>query len=435
MTLRPVIYDIARLATRFSRPAPNGIDRVDIGYAKHFLSAERGAQGVVLGPFGPRAIEHGRAARISSAVEAHWGEHDKPDNDAVYRQVTAFLQGRLAPQASDAFLPKASPQKGRTLRGWARVAATAADAFLSSRAMVNAVPENAVYLNVSQFPLWIDGYFRWLDQRPDVKPVFFLHDLLPIQLPEFFPPAEAGRHADRLEVLARRAAGVIVAGPETRDALFAHLRALGRVPPPLLVSPLPVSEEFRRPINQTVRAAGSPAYFVSVGTFEPRKNQILLLQVWRELAEELGRETPKLVLIGAPGWGNDNVLDLIQRCERLRPFVAAVSGLTTPAMVEIIRGAAAVLMPSFAEGFGLPVAEALATGTPVIASDIPPFRLWQTESVVLIDPTDGPAWRRAVLAKSELKMPIHQAVDAGFDSSSTSWLLHVRNVESFIANL
>lgn len=62
-------------------------------------------------------------------------------------------------------------------------------------------------------------------------------------------------------------------------------------------------------------------YFVVLGTIEPRKNHLLLLQVWRQLIEELGLAAPRLVIIGQRGWECEQVVDLLDRCEVLRGVV------------------------------------------------------------------------------------------------------------------
>jgi glycosyltransferase involved in cell wall biosynthesis len=108
------------------------------------------------------------------------------------------------------------------------------------------------------------------------------------------------------------------------------------------------------------------------GTLEPRKNHLTILNVWRELLARLGQAAPRLILVGERGWENENILDLLERCRPLRGHVLEVAGLTTPAFKRLLKGARALLMPSFAEGYGLPVAEALAVGTPVLASDMLP---------------------------------------------------------------
>jgi len=99
-----------------------------------------------------------------------------------------------------------------------------------------------------------------------------------------------------------------------------------------------------------------------------------LLNVWRRLAERPGPATPKLVVVGKRGWLNENVTDLMSRSPALRASVIEASGLSTPALRRLLAGARALLMPSFAEGFGLPVAEALAAKVPVIASNLEVFQ-------------------------------------------------------------
>ena len=111
-----------------------------------------------------------------------------------------------------------------------------------------------------------------------------------------------------------------------------------------------------------------------------------------------GAEAPKLVLIGARGWENENVVDLLERCRTISDHVMQVSGLSTPGLKALLDGACALLMPSFAEGYGLPVIEALAAGTPVIASAIPAFRESAGEHIVSISPIDGEKWLETVQA-------------------------------------
>ncbi|MCW2607275.1 MAG: glycosyl transferase group 1 [Frankiales bacterium] len=105
---------------------------------------------------------------------------------------------------------------------------------------------------------------------------------------------------------------------------------------------------------------GLPAeYVLFVGTLEPRKDLRTLLA-----AHRLVPGAPPLVLVGPPGWGEQ----------------VDVSGCTTPGFLadaelrSVVAGARALVLPSRDEGFGLPVLEALAAGTPVLASDLPVLR-------------------------------------------------------------
>jgi glycosyltransferase involved in cell wall biosynthesis len=114
---------------------------------------------------------------------------------------------------------------------------------------------------------------------------------------------------------------------------------------------------------------------------------------------------PKLVLVGKRGWHNQNVLRMLERCAALRPHVVEASGLSTPAMRRLLAGARAALAPSFAEGFGLPIAEAAACGAPIIASDIEIFREIADDTLDYIDPLDGLGWRDAILDYSAPDSP------------------------------
>jgi glycosyltransferase involved in cell wall biosynthesis len=136
-------------------------------------------------------------------------------------------------------------------------------------------------------------------------------------------------------------------------------------------------------------------YFLCLGTIEPRKNHLLLLHVWRSLAGDA--DAPRLILVGRRGWENENVVDMLERSDAIRGLVVEAGRVGDARLAGLVAGARAVLMPSFAEGFGLPVAEALAAGTPVIASDLPALRETGGGVPDYLDPLDGPGWRAALL--------------------------------------
>jgi glycosyltransferase involved in cell wall biosynthesis len=100
-------------------------------------------------------------------------------------------------------------------------------------------------------------------------------------------------------------------------------------------------------------------YLVFVGSREPRKNLPVLLDALRLLPD-----APPLVLVGPRGWGAD--VDPSR--------VTALGYLDGPRLARVVAGASAFVFPSRYEGFGLPPLEALAAGTPVVASDLPVLR-------------------------------------------------------------
>ncbi len=399
-----VAYDITRLATRVLNRTPNGIDRIDSAFARHFLSETKGDHAPILMTLqGPRVIAAAAAADIVDGVSVHWGEDEAPDSDESYRRILAWLAGQ--PSALGAAQRLARGRTGQTsgVIAWIR-----RHGFPVGRAPAASLPQGARYLNVSQFPLWIPGYFRWLKARPDVKAVFFIHDLLPVEHPEYFRKSEYQRHLQRLANLAEFAAAAIVTTEVVKEALLDHLAPLGRKDLPILVAPIPAAPVFaKRGAPQS-----GPPYFVACGTIEPRKNHLLLLHVWRELVRREGAGAPKLVLVGARGWENENVVDLLERCRAIGNHVIEASGLSTPALKALLDGARALLMPSFAEGYGLPVVEALTAGTPVIASDIAVFRENGTGRITAISPIDGEKWLSTIRAFAASDSPEYRAAKA-----------------------
>ncbi len=127
-------------------------------------------------------------------------------------------------------------------------------------------------------------------------------------------------------------------------------------------------------------------YILSVATLEPRKNMERLLEAYEALPEHLAREYP-LVLIGAAGWKNSS---LRQRIARIKPprQVITTGYLDRTPMQHLLSGAGVFAYLSFYEGFGLPVAEAMASGTPVLTANTGALREVAGDGAHLVDPHD-----------------------------------------------
>jgi glycosyltransferase involved in cell wall biosynthesis len=288
--------------------------------------------------------------------------------------------------------------------------------------------QGARYMCVSQYPLSENKAFDWLRQRPDVKAVFFLHDMLPLEFPEYFRPSERARHVRRMQNVAQHAAGLLVSTQNVKSQVLTYMKELGRGEIPIHIAPVPLAPAFLK--HDELSAKTKRPYFISCGTIEPRKNHLLLLNIWREIAQQLGPDTPKLILVGTRGWENENVIDMLERSPAITDHVIELNSLSTPALVHLMRGARAVLMPTFGEGFGLPVAEALSLGLRVVASDIPVFREVTQGHAKLISPLDGMGW------KKEIMNMMYDQPDAKL--SRTRWQapeLDFQSLDAFLASL
>ena len=225
-------------------------------------------------------------------------------------------------------------------------------------------------------------------ERQKVKPLFFVHDLIPINYPEYARPGERDRHIKRMDNALDAAVGVIANSQTTLDELTDYAKTMGKRMPPAVAAWLAPGVILTSPGPRPIR----PPYFVLLGTIEPRKNHWLMLQLWRRLILRHGENAPRLVIIGQRGWECENVVDLLERCETLRGFVIECARCSDVELVNYLHHAQALLFPSFAEGYGMPMVESLALGVPVIASDLPAFQEIAGDIPEYIDPLDGKRW-------------------------------------------
>jgi glycosyltransferase involved in cell wall biosynthesis len=185
------------------------------------------------------------------------------------------------------------------------------------------------------------------------------------------------------ERLRRRAAGVIAISEHTRaDAI-----RLLRFPPDRITSIYPGVEDrfFDVPAAHIERARSalglSRPYVLFVSTIEPRKNIGTLLDAWRALPVSL-REEFELVLAGPPGWDHSMVARLRTSAEPVRYLGYVLEDL----LPGLTAGATVFVYPSFYEGFGFPVAQAMAAGTPVVTSDTSSLPEIAGDAALLVDP-------------------------------------------------
>lgn len=258
--------------------------------------------------------------------------------------------------------------------------------------------------NVGHSGLDRRGYAEWLT-RNRVKPIFMVHDLIPISHPEYCRSGESQRHTTRMRTVLRTAAAIITNSRSTLDALVSFANSSGLVMPPAAAAPI-AGEIIPR---KTFAISFPEPYFVMLGTIEPRKNHWMMLQVWRRLAEHLGKAAPKILIIGQQGWDCENVLNTLERCTLLDDIVIKLSDCSDAELAGYLRNATALIFPSFVEGFGLPLIEALSSGVPVIASNLPVFREIAGEIPDYLDPLDGTGWLACIMDYSRPDSPRRKA--------------------------
>ena len=148
----------------------------------------------------------------------------------------------------------------------------------------------------------------------------------------------------------------------------------------------------------------------------------------------IAAEVPQLVVLGRRGWECEQVVDMLERCESIHPHVLEVNNANDEQVISLLKGARALLMPSFAEGFGMPVQEALAAGTPVISSPLPAIKEFAGDIPDYAEPHDGARWLELIedYARTDSKLRAAQAQRLG-SFKDTSWPEHFALVEEFLA--
>ena len=217
--------------------------------------------------------------------------------------------------------------------------------------------------------------------------IYTVHDVIPLQHPGLSPVSPA-RLRRLLRGVGRAAAHVVTVSEASRTAILA---ATGWPADRVTCTLQSVSVLDAAPNRDALAAHALDVqpggYFLCCGAIEPRKNIARLIEAHRAS----GVATP-LVLAGPDGW---------RAVEELRgagPLVRRVPWLPRPALVALMAGAKAVLMPSLAEGFGLPVAEAMALGVPALASRGGALEEVAGDAALLADPLDVRALAGAIAA-------------------------------------
>lgn len=215
-----------------------------------------------------------------------------------------------------------------------------------------------------------------------------IHDVSFEDIPGLFSRATTMRLKLSVRLSARRSAAVVTLSEFTRDRLLHHYHL---DPERVVVAPGGVSDRWHRldPVDVAIRLEGRalPARFVlAVGNLHPRKNIPRLIRSI-DRVRRAGLDDVGLVVAGQPGWHADEVHRTIAEV-RGADWVTLAGYVPDPVLEALYNRAEVVAYPSIYEGFGLPVAEALAVGAIVVASDSTSIPEVAGDAAILIDPLD-----------------------------------------------
>ncbi len=229
--------------------------------------------------------------------------------------------------------------------------------------------------------------------------VMTVHDLCHVVYPETQPNARIRYMQKVFPKALARCVRIITDTESVRQEILTHFDI---APESIRTVPLGVSPRFHA---RTIAKSRLPAdlhpgrYFLCVGTLEPRKNLPLVLQAHARLSASDQLQYP-LVVVGGRGWKDSNLLKL---CER--NGVIRLGYVNDESLAEIVAGATALLFPSLYEGFGLPVLEAMASGTHVVLAGVSSPMEVAGAAAIVASPDNPVHWKECM--QMLIEQPAH----------------------------
>lgn len=261
---------------------------------------------------------------------------------------------------------------------WHKVEGHVSRKLTSTAWMQGCAPFLAMRLGLDLF--WSPRHHLPLGLLPGIRTVVTVHDVVHRHYPRTMSPANLLVERLLMRASLMRAQAVITDARCTLHDLqrWYHLRT----------AKVHCIHPGVPPFDKS-RTAAAPAmelpsrYLLFVGTLDPRKNFERLFEAYRLL--DPARRKIHLVLVGARGWKNRAFLQRLENSP-LKPFVKLTGYLTRTQLAVLYRHALCLVFPSLYEGFGFPILEAMALGTPVITSTVSSMPEVAGNAAVLVDP-------------------------------------------------
>ncbi len=229
----------------------------------------------------------------------------------------------------------------------------------------------------------------------DLPTIVTICDLSALLHPDWHPAIRVRRHEQLFQWLLPSKAHFLTISEFVKNEM---VQILGVSPQRIHVTCCGVRQQFRpmsaEAIDGGLKRLGLPrGYFLHVGTIEPRKNLLLLLNAWADLKPQIKSKHP-LVLVGGIGWADTKTLDLIQQ---LKPQGLIHLGYLAEKDLPVVYGGArAFVYPSHYEGFGMPPVEMLACGGAVLAAPAGAVEEVTSPSAHIVRSKEVADWRDAM---------------------------------------
>ncbi|WP_305987526.1 glycosyltransferase [Roseibium sp. MMSF_3544] len=396
-----IYLDISRLIRRIKVQTPTGIDRVEYEYARYFLTRS----GRYVAQVSNKIVEVPTwfVREIIDAFGDRWNNGAEPDT-LIENKVNLFFKYHSKNEIRDVKETYLIQIKNLGIKDrihkinseresieeysgnfpWEIVrlglllipgliarfvsASTTKVGDKRLKGTINATSEKSLYLNVGHSGLEIVELFRNLKQENGMRLAFYIHDVLPISHPHLFKSDSSAKHMIAMKNVACTADYIFTNSEFTKKELER------------LVDGISVSEVLNIGVSALATRENNPASLrnglVSIGTLEPRKNFLWLARTWLSFCNKypnvVGSET--LTIYGKKGWLDDGSYDELIRLANSSQHLQVLSGADDHQVNTSLGAARAYVSAAHVEGWGMPIAESLLFGTPVLVTDVAAHR-------------------------------------------------------------
>jgi alpha-1,3-rhamnosyl/mannosyltransferase len=262
-----------------------------------------------------------------------------------------------------------------------------------------------------------------------------VHDLTYLYFPEVVEDKNLA-HLRRVVPRTLKEADFIITVSEAVKAEI--VKEFSYDPSRCIVTPVPAEPEyFRENTNEIHKKYSIPTekFIFFIGNMEPRKNQKTLIEAYHLLPDDIKNEY-SLVLAGGKGWKSESTQKAIADAQATGDKVIHVGYIDQADSPAFFQKASLYVMPSIYEGFGMPVVEAMAGNTPVVASDIPVLREAGGDAALYADPADPTSFRDAIMRVLTTPTLAQEMREKGArQARSFSWKENAERIVSYAKSL
>lgn len=400
------LLDLSRLLSRAGRVL-TGVDRVERAYLRALLASEVPAYGLIRTPLGFLLLDAQGMKTLCDKIDGTlpWGPASRLSK--LFSKLPVALQRALTDARKLAVSRCTRRRLGAMLK--------------------RHLPANTAYLNTGHSNL-SEAVVSGVTALKGASIAVFVHDVIPLELPEFQRSGTVARFEAFLRRTAQEADLVIYNSSASQAAAEAHMAGFGRVPRGIVAH---LGVELATPDHSTlpVGLPVSEPYFLCVGTIEPRKNHMFLLDVWEQMEKQAPpQEMPHLLICGQRGWKNDEFFFRFDNSRLKGRYLHEIAGLSDGAVAALLDEAAGVVFPSLAEGYGLPVLEAAGRSVPVICAELPVYREVLGDIPVYASVQDSYLWIRRIMSLAQSRRGGQKPEQEAF--TPPSWDAHFNLVLS-----